>query len=239
LDLAPLDLAPLDLAPLDLAPLDLALLDLALLDLALLELALLELALLELGWMEGRRQRRHRHVDLDLGGVDLGAFVEPVGDRARPEDQDDDQDQLQEQPGNGAPVDFRGLDGGWSDAAQIEQGKAEGRVHEARLNIGANEHAEPNQIDAELVGRRRQQGDDDEGDLEEIQEEGDHEDEGVDEHQEAHLTARQRGQQLLDPLLAADALEHQAEHPRPDQDVDHHGGDAHGAGHAFVEKLPR
>jgi hypothetical protein len=45
-------------------------------------------------------------------------------------------------------------------AAQVEQGKPEGRVHEARLNIGANEHAEPNQIDAQLVGHRRQQRDD-------------------------------------------------------------------------------
>ena len=35
-------------------------------------------------------------------------------------------------------------------------------------------------------------------------------------------------QQVLDPLLAADALEHQAEHARADQDEDHHGGDAHG-----------
>ena len=35
-------------------------------------------------------------------------------------------------------------------------------------------------------------------------------------------------EQVLDPLLAADALEHQAEHARADQDEDHHGGDAHG-----------
>ena len=54
------------------------------------------------------------------------------------------------------------------------------------------------------------------------------EDEDVDEDQEADLAAGQRGQQVLDPFLAADALEHQAEHARADQDEDHHGGDAHG-----------
>ena len=61
--------------------------------------------------------------------------------------------------------------------AQIEQREAERRMHEARLDVGADQHAEPDQVDAELVGDRRQQRDDDEGDLEEIEEERDHEDE--------------------------------------------------------------
>jgi hypothetical protein len=42
--------------------------------------------------------------------------------------------------------------------------------------------------------------------------------------------ARQARQQVLDPDGAVDALEHQAEHARADQDEDHHGGDAHGRG---------
>ena len=71
------------------------------------------------------------------------------------------------------------------DAAQIEQREAERRMHEARLDVGADQNAEPDQIDAELVGDRRQQRNDDEGDLEEIEEERDHEDEDVDEDQEA------------------------------------------------------
>ena len=37
---------------------------------------------------------------------------------------------------------------------------------------------------------------------------------------------------------AADALEHQAEHARADQDVGHHRGDAHGRGHALIEQRP-
>ena len=50
--------------------------------------------------------------------------------------------------------------------------------------------------------------------------------------------AGQRGQQVLDPVLAADALEHQAEHARADQDEDHHGGDPHGGRHALIEQRP-
>ena len=142
-------------------------------------------------------------------------------------------------PGNGAPINLRRLDRSWRDAAQIEQGEAERRMHEARLNIGAYQHAEPDEIDAELVGDGRQQRDDDEGDLEEIEEEGDHEDEGIDEDQEADLSARQRRQQILDPYLSADALKHEAEGARADQDVDHHGGDAHGGRHPLIEQRPR
>ena len=56
------------------------------------------------------------------------------------------------------------------------------------LHVGADQHAEPDEIDAELLGDRRQQRDDDEGDLEEIEEERQDEDEDVDEDQEADLT---------------------------------------------------
>src|SRR3954465_3207757 len=79
-------------------------------------------------------------------------------------------------------------------------------MHEARLDVGANQHPEPDEVDTELVGRRRQHWDDDEGDLEEVEEERDHEDESVDEDQESDLAARQRRQHGLDPHLAADAM---------------------------------
>src|SRR5260221_13361574 len=98
-------------------------------------------------------------------------------------------------------------------------------MHEARLNIGADQHTEPNQIDAELVGNRRQERNDEECDFKEIEEEGDHEDEGVDEDQEADLSTWERCQQILDPNFSAYALEHKAEGPRPDQNIDHHRGD--------------
>ena len=83
--------------------------------------------------------------------------------------------------------------------AQVEQREAEGRVHEAGLHVDAEQHAEPDQVDAELVGGRRQQRHDDEGQLEEVEEEGQEEDQQVDDDQEADLAARQRDQQVLDP----------------------------------------
>src|ERR1700694_4252982 len=104
-------------------------------------------------------------------------------------------------------------------------------MHETGLNVGADQHAEPDEINSEFVGGRRQHRNDDERDLEEIEEERDHEDEDVDEDQEAKLPTRQRGQHVLDPDFAADALKYQAENARADQDEHHHSGKAHGGGH--------
>src|SRR3984893_6416347 len=174
--------------------------------------------------IEGRRQVGLRNVDPDLGRIEGGAALDPVGHRSRPEDNDHNQNNLQEDPGDGSPVDFRSLDAAGRNAPQIKQRKAERRVHEARLNVGADEHAEPDQVDAEPISRRRQQGNDDERDLEEVEKERDHEDEGIDENEEADLPAGERRQQLLDPHLAPDSLEHQAEGTRTDQDIDDHGG---------------
>ena len=88
-------------------------------------------------------------------------------------------------PGDRAQIDVGASHRGRRDAAQVEQREAERRVHEARLHVGADQHAEPDQVDAELLRDRREQRDDDEGDLEEIEEERDDEDEDVDEDQEA------------------------------------------------------
>src|SRR4029078_6688217 len=100
---------------------------------------------------------------------------------------------------------------GRRDAAQIEQRKAERRMHEARLDVGADQHAEPDKVDTELVRGRRQQRNNDEGDLEEIEKKRDQENEDVGKDQKADLPAWERNQKVFDPLLAADALEHQAE----------------------------
>jgi hypothetical protein len=61
-------------------------------------------------------------------------------------------------------------------AAQVEQREAERRVHERGLHVHRQQHAEPHQVDAQLVGHGRQQRHDDEGQLEEVQEEGQEED---------------------------------------------------------------
>ena len=74
--------------------------------------------------------------------------------------------------------------------AQEEQREAEGRVHERGLHVHAQHHAEPDQVDAELVGGGPEQRDDDEGQLEEVEEEGEEEHQDVDEDQEADLAAR-------------------------------------------------
>ena len=67
----------------------------------------------------------------------------------------------------------------------------------------------PNQMRSmpSFVRDRRQQRDDDEGDLEEIEEEGEDEYEDVDEDEEADLRRPAGPQQPLEPHAAADALE--------------------------------
>ncbi len=57
--------------------------------------------------------------------------------------------------------------------------------------LHADQHAEPDQVDAHLLRHRRQQRDDDEGDLEVVEEERQEEYEDVDEDQEAGDAARQ------------------------------------------------
>ena len=83
----------------------------------------------------------------------------------------------------------------------------------------------PNQIRSmpSLSAAGRQQRHDDEGELEEVEEEGQEEDQDVDDDQEADLAARQRGQQVLDPDVAVDAVEGEREHARADQDEHHEG----------------
>src|SRR5690606_17946845 len=91
------------------------------------------------------------------------------------------------------------------------------------LHVDAEDHAEPDEVDAELVGRSRQERNDDEGDLEEIEEEGEEEDEQVDEDEEADLAAGERGQQILHPAVAVDAVKSERERSRPEQDEKYEG----------------
>jgi hypothetical protein len=60
-------------------------------------------------------------------------------------------------------------------------------VHEARLHVHGEQHAEPHEVDPELFRGYRDEGDDDEGKFEEVEEKGEEEDEDVDEDQEARL----------------------------------------------------
>src|SRR6185312_12548755 len=75
------------------------------------------------------------------------------------------------------------------DAAQIEECKAEGRVHERGLHVDPEEDAEPDEVDPQLLGRRAKQRDDDEGEFEEIEEECEEEGEELGEDEKPDLTA--------------------------------------------------
>src|SRR5712671_6600777 len=189
------------------------------------------------------RQRRRRQVprqfDCRWRRRNLWAAVDPIGHGLWPQNDDQDQDELRHHPGDGAPIDVAALDGRWCNSPKIKECKSEWRMHEARLDIGADQHAEPDQVDPELGRDRRQQRDNDESNFEKIEEECDHENEGVDKQEEADLAPRQVAEEVLDPDFAADALEDQAEHARADQDEDHHGGYAHGGAHALIDKGPR
>src|SRR5262245_14757837 len=92
-----------------------------------------------------------RNVELlDRIGVDRDRLVDQAGDDLREEDQDSDEYKLQADPGYGADINVARFDFGRRHAAQIEQGKTEGRMHEGGLRIGADQDAEPDEIDAEF-----------------------------------------------------------------------------------------
>src|SRR3546814_19243520 len=63
----------------------------------------------------------------------------------------------------------------------------------------------------------------DEGQLEEIEEEGQHEDQDVDDDQEAGFACRYTGQQVFDPEIAVDSAEDQAKTGRTDQEENDEG----------------
>ena len=79
---------------------------------------------------------------------------------------------------------------GGATRTQVEQRETERRVHEGGLHVDADQHAEPDQVDAHLLRYRRQQRNDDEGDLEIVEEEGEEEHEDIDEDQETDLRRR-------------------------------------------------
>ena len=90
-------------------------------------------------------------------------------------------------------------------------------MHEARLHVHAQHDAEPDEIDADLVGCRPDQRNDDEGDLEEIEEERKEEHQHVDEYEKADLTSGERCQQMLHPKVTVHAVEGQREDARANE----------------------
>src|SRR5439155_3923420 len=122
--------------------------------------------------------------------------------------------------------------------AQVEQREAERRVHERGLHVHAEQHAEPDQVDAQLVRDRREQRHDDERQLEEIEEEREQEGKDVYDDEKADLAAGQAGEQVLDPQVAVHAAEREAEYGRADQDEHHERSQLGGRVHRLLEQRP-
>eukprot|EP00825_Cyclidium_porcatum_P032218 TRINITY_DN343_c0_g1_i1.p4 TRINITY_DN343_c0_g1~~TRINITY_DN343_c0_g1_i1.p4 ORF type:complete len:373 (+),score=80.90 TRINITY_DN343_c0_g1_i1:1003-2121(+) len=160
-----------------------------------------------------------------------------VADDVREDDDQRDHDDLDADKGNGTPVDVCRLDRRRRDRAQVEQREAEGRVHERGLHVDREQYAEPDQVDAQLVRHRGEQRHDDEGQFEEVEEEGEQEDQDIDDDQEAHLAARQGEQQVLNPQVAIDRAENQAEDCRTNQNEDDEGRQLAGGFHGLLEQL--
>src|SRR5207245_493180 len=97
----------------------------------------------------------------------------------------------------------------------------------------------PDEVDAELVGDRAHERDHDERELEEIEEERENENQQVDDDQEPELAARQRREQVLDPHVSVDAVEGEAEDPRPDKNEDYEGRELRRRIHRLFEQSPR
>ena len=178
-------------------------------------------------------------LDLDALQIHLFSLVQPHGHNAREGDDGHHHRDLEEDERNRAAVDVQGLhplhapardpvdEGlGRCHAAQVEEGEAEGRGQEGGLEVHRQQHAKPDQVDTQFVRHRRQQGHQDEGDLEEVDEKAQKEDDKVDEDQETELAARQLVEQMLHPELTVDGSKGEAEDGRADEDEQDKSGQA-------------
>ncbi len=165
-------------------------------------------------------------------------MVQAAGDQTREGNDQANHDDLDQHERHRTPVDLPSGHAGDAlagllvgvvvlgrDAAQVEQRKPEGRVHERGLHIHRQQHAEPNQVDAQLLRHRPEQRNDDERQLEKVEEKGQYEHQNVHDDEEAQHTAWQAGEQMLHPDAAIESLEHQVEHRGADENEQHEGGE--------------
>src|SRR6266704_2839946 len=152
---------------------------------------------------------------LDLRRI-AAALHQVPGDQPGKTDDDAYHDDLNDHEGYRTPIDLAGGDRrrrlacqlvevllAGRHAAQVEQREPERGMHERGLHVHTEQHAEPDQIDAELVRDRSEQRHDDERQLEEIEEEREQEGQHVHDDEESDLPAREAGEQVLDPKIAA------------------------------------
>src|SRR5262245_2682135 len=111
-------------------------------------------------------------------------------------------------------------------------------MHERGLDVHAKHHAKPDEIDPEFLGRQRQQRYDDESDLEEIEEEREHEHEGIDKNQKTDLSAGQIDQQIFHPFVPVDAIEGEREDACADEDENDERRELGGRFYGLAGKIP-
>ena len=156
--------------------------------------------------------------------IHLRLGFQAARDQLRKGDEHAHHEQLDQQEGNGALVNLHRrhrlhelardavhIGTGRRHGAQEKQSEAERRMQERSLHVHRQQHAEPHQVNAQLLGHWRQQRHDDERQLEIVQKEREEEHHHVHQNQKAHRAARQVAEQAFHPQRAVRRLEHQAE----------------------------
>jgi hypothetical protein len=139
-------------------------------------------------------------LNLDLPGIDGRSSGLVVHHHGWESDHQADHDTLNDHKRYSTPIDLPGGNGlhkrargsilvrhARRDGSHIEQGKPDRRMHKTGLHIHAEHHTEPDEIDANLFGGWTNQGNNDEGDLKEVEEEDKQEGQHIDEDEEANL----------------------------------------------------
>src|SRR5690554_2122075 len=157
------------------------------------------------------------------------------GHQFRPDEENDDGQQLQDHERHHTPVDHAGADPGRRHAPKIEQGEAEGRGEETRLQHDADGHAKPDRVQPEGQQDRGGDRDDDEDDLEGVEDEPEQE---HDEHHDdggADDAAGHAGQELMHQIVAAHHAEDDREYRGAEQDDEDHRGHGGGGDGGFLQ----
>ena len=172
--------------------------------------------------VQRRRLLQHRHGLVSFSCLEGKGRPAPSAVEQRQGKQDEigkgnqetENDQVHEQEPADAPKDLAGRDEVADDAFDDENVHSDRRRDHPDFEKLGQDDAEPDQVDAELLGDRRQQRHEDEGDLEEVEEAAEDEHDDRDDDQEAVFAAGKRQEQFLDPDIAVQSVEGEAEDAR-------------------------
>lgn len=150
--------------------------------------------------------------------------VQEPGDQLGILDDQKQADDLDDDKRYDASIQIRCLNLRRGDPSEIEQGEPERRRQEGGLEVHADHHSEPNQVDPHEPSGGCQQGDDDEGNLEEIEEEPENENDQVRGNEEPDASTREVGEQRLNPDVSVQASKNEGKGRGTDeQEHDHRG----------------